>query len=130
MALITDKPENVPTTNALDDIADDLLDKPPAYLAFGLSPAALEDPPAVGEIRTYIVRTRCIGEHGPIERKDGDMRYTRSLSIQACWESGKKPPETADDQGALFDEDGQPVDEDGQPVDEDQDEDGFNDGDE
>ncbi|UXA06557.1 hypothetical protein KXD96_28240 (plasmid) [Mycobacterium sp. SMC-2] len=62
--------------------------------------------PAVGEVRTYIVRARCTAEHGPIERKDGEMRYTRTLTIQACWEAGKQPPSTDDDQPGLFDEAG------------------------
>ncbi|EFG75271.1 hypothetical protein HMPREF0591_4834 [Mycobacterium parascrofulaceum ATCC BAA-614] len=106
MALITDPPIDLPTTNALDDIPDDLLDTPAAYLAFGSTPCAMDEPPAVGEVRTYIVRARCTAEHGPIERKDGEMRYTRTLTIQACWEAGKQPPNTDDNQPGLFDEAG------------------------
>lgn len=106
MALITDPPVDLPTTNALDDIPDDLLDTPAAYLAFGSTPCAMDEPPAVGEVRTYIVRARCTAEHGPIERKDGEMRYTRTLTIQAAWESGKQPPNTDENQPGLFDEAG------------------------
>ncbi len=106
MALITDPPVDLPTTNALDNIPDDLLDIPAAYLAFGSTPCAMEEPPAVGEVRTYIVRARCTAEHGPIERKDGEMRYTRTLTIQAAYESGKQPPNTDDQQPGLFDEAG------------------------
>lgn len=106
MALITDPPVDLPTTNALDDIPDDLLEIPAAYLAFGSTPCAMDEPPAVGEVRTYIVRARCTAEHGPIERKDGEMRYTRTLTIQAAWESGKQPPNTDDQQPGLFDEAG------------------------
>ena len=106
MALITDPPVDLPTTNALDDIPDDLLDTPAAYLAFGSTPCAMDEHPAVGEARTYIVRARCTAEHGPIERKDGEMRYTRTLTIQAAWESGKQPPNTDENQPGLFDEAG------------------------
>ncbi|CQD03659.1 hypothetical protein BN000_00614 [Mycobacterium europaeum] len=106
MSLITEKPEGLASSNALDNIPDDLLDTPAAYLAFGSTPCAMEEPPAVGEVRTYIVRPRCTAEHGPIERKDGEMRYTRTLTIQAAWESGKQPPNTDDQQPGLFDEAG------------------------
>jgi len=92
MSLITDKPENLSSGNDLDSIPDDLLETSPAYLSFGGSPAALDDPPCVGDVRTYIMKARCTAEHGPIERKDGEMRYTRTLSIIAAWESGKRPP--------------------------------------
>lgn len=129
MALVTEKPQDLPTGNALDDIPDDLLEIPAAYLAFGSTPCAMEEPPAVGEVRTYIVRARCTAEHGPIERKDGEMRYTRTLTIQAAWESGKQPPNTDDQQPGLFDEAGEPNpdaldDEDGQ--DDDENPDGLN----
>lgn len=63
MALVTDKPQDLPTTNALDELP---------------------------------------------ERTDGEMRHGRQLTIQSCWESGKKPP-TTDGQPALFDEDGNPI---------------------
>lgn len=105
MTLITEKPEGLKSSNDLDNI--DLVDDgtPPAYLNFGSSPCAIEDPPAVGEVRTYIVRARCTGEHGPIERKDGEMRYTRTLSAQLVWEQGKpKPPDPSEDQPGLYDE--------------------------
>lgn len=106
MSLITEKPEGLASSNDLDSIPDDLLDIPAAYLAFGSTPCAMDEPPAVGEVRTYIVRARCTAEHGPIERKDGEMRYTRTLTIQAAWESGKQPPNTDENQPGLFDEAG------------------------
>jgi hypothetical protein len=104
MALITDKeaPPDIPTTDALADIDTGQDETPPAYLSFGQSPAALDEPPEVGEVRTYIVRARCTGEHGPIERKDGEMRYTRTMQIQWCHEQGKKPPADGNQPG-LFD---------------------------
>lgn len=103
--LVTDKPQDLPTTNALDDIPDDLLDIPAAYLSFGTSPCALDDPPEIDEVRTYIVRVRCTGKTEK-ERTDGEMRHGRQLAIQACWESGKQPPNTDENQPGLFDEAG------------------------
>lgn len=103
MALITDKeaPDDVPTTNALDNIDTGEEEIPPAYVSFGQSPAALDEPPEVGDVRTYVVRARCTGEHGPIERKDGEMRYTRTMQIQWCHEQVKKVSDG--NQHALFD---------------------------
>lgn len=109
MTLITEKPEGIKSSNDLDDIPDDLLETPAAYLRFGSSPSAMENPPEVGEVRTYVVRARCTGIHGPVERKDGEMRYGRDLLIQACWESGKQPPNTDDAQPAMFDHNGNPI---------------------
>jgi hypothetical protein len=115
--LITDKPQDIPSGNALDDIdvPDDTVQ--PAYLNFGQSPCAIEDPPAVGEVRTYIVRARCTAEHGPIERKDGEMRYTRTMSPQLVWEQGKpQPPDPDEAQPGLFDDGDDEADGDPQPV--------------
>lgn len=107
MALITDKPVDLPTTNALDDIPDDLLSVPAAYLSFGSSPAAMDEPPELGDIRTYIVRAKCVGQSCS-ERQDGELRYGRRLSIIGCWESGKQPPNADEQQPGLFDEAGEP----------------------
>ncbi|MCV7100055.1 hypothetical protein [Mycobacterium palustre] len=107
MSLIIDKPEGLRSSNDLDAIPTDILDAPPAYLWFGTSPCAVENPPEIDEVRTYIVRVRCTGKTEK-ERTDGEMRHGRQLSIQACWESGKQPPNTDDDQPGLFDEAGNP----------------------
>lgn len=109
MTIITENPEGLDSGNDLDNIeVPDAEETPSAYLAFGSSPGTLEEPPAVGEIRTFIVKTRCTAEHGPIERKDGELRYTRTLSIISCWEQGKpKPPDPDEEQPALFGEDGE-----------------------
>ena len=94
-----------PSTNALDDLPDDILSVPPAYLVLGTTPAALIDPPALGDTITCHVRLRCTAEHGPIERKDGDRRYTRTMSVQAIWREGEpEPPDATADQPGLFDE--------------------------
>lgn len=113
MALIDEKPADLPSGNDLDNIPDDLLQTPPAYLTFGGTPAPLEEPPAQGDVKTYLVRARCTAEHGPIERKDGELRYTRTMLIQAIWEPGQTPPAT-DDQPALLGQDGE-INEDATP---------------
>ncbi|WOF19859.1 hypothetical protein IHV82_03940 [Mycobacterium avium] len=105
--LVTDKPHDLPSTNALDDIPDDLLDVPAAYLAFGSTPCAMDEPPELGDIKTYIVRAKCVGQSCS-ERQDGELRYGRRLSIIGCWEAGKQPPSTDEDQPGLFDEAGDP----------------------
>jgi hypothetical protein len=105
MAEVKEMPLGTPSTNALDDIEVDLLEIPPAYYNLGTTPCAMYNPPKVGETRTMTVRVRCTGEHGPIERKDAEMRYTRTLSIQACWEKGQpEPPDASDVQPGLFDD--------------------------
>jgi hypothetical protein len=123
--LITDKPEDLPSTNQLDEIDDDLLGGtvPPAYLSFGMTPCAIENPPADGDLVYFMVRARCTGEHGPVTRSDGEKRYKRDLKIQAIWLPGDPEPEepktqaeldaeaeaeAAKDQPPLFGDDGEP----------------------
>lgn len=127
--LITDKPEDLPSTNALDDVEDPspAVEIPPAYLSFGTTPCAIENPPADGDLVYYMVRARCTGEHGPVTRSDGEKRYKRDLKIQAIWLPDEDEPElepepapkkkskaeedaeaeaaAADDQPALFEDD-------------------------
>jgi hypothetical protein len=117
MALITEQPTDLPEASPLLD--PQLDETPPAYLAFGATPCGIEEPPELGDVRTYIVRARCTAEHGPIERKDGEMRYTRTMQIQYCYEEGKpKPPDADEEQPGLFDhgedEDSTDEDEDGE----------------
>lgn len=128
MALITDKPQGLPSGNALDDIPDDILSAPAAYLSFGSSPNAMDEPPELGDIKTYIVRAKCVGQSCS-ERQDGELRYGRRLSIVGCWEAGKQPPSTDEDQPGLFDEAGDPNPDALDDEDQDQDEDEGGDGD-
>lgn len=101
--LVKDQPEDLPTTNALDEVPDDLLGglQPPAYLSFGMTPAAIENPPANGDVVVYMVRARCKGEHGPLTRADGEERYKRDLQIQAIWLPGEPEPEEPKTQAEL-----------------------------
>lgn len=49
MSLIIDKPEGLRSSNDLDAIPTDILDAPPAYLWFGTSPCAVENPPEIDD---------------------------------------------------------------------------------
>ena len=103
MALVTDKPNDIPSSNDLDSI--DLGDVPPAYLSFGSSPMAYGDPPEVGDTRTYVVRVECTGQSESV-RTDGEHRYGRKLTILWAVQEGKpKPPDPDEEQPGLFDED-------------------------
>ena len=95
MSLIDQKPSDLPSTNALDDIEDPApaVEIPPAYLSFGTTPCAIENPPADGDLVYYMVRARCTGEHGPVTRSDGEKRYKRDLKIQAIWLPDEDEPE-------------------------------------
>lgn len=131
MAEITDTkaPPWVPTTNALDAIPDDILGgpPPPAYLSFGMTPCPIENPPNADDddIRVFMVRARCTGEHGPLKRNDGEVRYKRDMQIQAIWLPGEPEPEpiktkaeldaeaeaeAAQNQPPLYTDDGEPYD--------------------
>lgn len=106
MSLISDKPQGLGSTNSLDQLPDDLLATPPAYYAFSQSPGAIEDPLSVGDTATLVMRVRCVGQHGPVMRKDGELRYKRDLSVQAVWVQGDpEPPDENADQPGLFDAD-------------------------
>lgn len=105
MALVTDKPDDIPTSNDLDHI--DLGDIPPAYLSFGSTPNAMSEPPEVGEIRTYVVRVECTGQSESV-RTDGEHRFGRKLSVLWAVQKGKtEPPDPDAEQPALFGEDGE-----------------------
>ncbi|PQM51803.1 hypothetical protein C5U48_12815 [Mycolicibacter virginiensis] len=108
--LITDReaPADVPTTNNLVNIVDpDANDVPPAYLGFGGTPNAMDNPPEVGEKRTYIVRVECTGQSETV-RTDGERRFGRKFHILWAVEKGAaEPPDPDGDQPALFDEDGE-----------------------
>ncbi len=93
--------------NALDAIPDDLLDlpTPPAYLAFGTTPCAMEAPPEIDDVETYVVRARCVGA-STSERTDGELRHGRKLQVQWCIKQGQpEPPDAEQEQPGLFDED-------------------------
>lgn len=125
MALVTDKPKDIPSSNDLDNVVDpDANDAEPAYLSFGSTPAALSDPPEVGQVRTYIVRVECTGQSESV-RTDGEHRYGRKLSILWAVPKGKaEPPDPDADQPSLFDDECDGPDDDDQDDEPDTDEPG------
>lgn len=87
------------------DTPIDLLAVPAAYLSFGSTPYALDDPPAVGESQVYTVRVECVGESRSV-KADGELRYGRRLKIvYAVKEGDPAPPDTDAEQPPLFAED-------------------------
>lgn len=107
MGVDTTQAHDHASTNALDDLPDDLLSTPPAYYRLGSTPCALVDPLAAEDTGVYCIRVRCTGEHGPLIRKDGERRYERSLVVQAIWKMGDpEPPDPTAEQPALFGADG------------------------
>lgn len=107
------------------DTPIDLLAVPAAYLSFGSTPYALDDPPAVGESQVYTVRVECVGESRSV-KADGELRYGRRLKIvyafrqhraaaqrdaptqqpgHAVKEGDPAPPDTDAEQPPLFAED-------------------------
>lgn len=97
MALVTGQPENLPTTNALAQGA--LIEE--AFVRFlGGSHAALGNPPAKGEQRTYIVKATC-SKHIDELRKDSEDRLTVVMDIDSLYEQGKVPI-VDENQGSLY----------------------------
>lgn len=115
MALITEPPADIPTTNALDGIEEPrqgvIIDA--AYVRFaGTSTGSLDDPPELEESRIYIVKATCVGIDRRL-RKDSEERVTVVMEIDWLHEKGKAPV-LEDNQQPLFTEDGQPyIDNDG-----------------
>lgn len=129
MALIEDRtaPADVPTTNQLDDLPDDLLGGPPpaAYLKLGTSPYAVETPPERGDERLYCVKLVCKGKNEK-DMADGKVRHERTMHCVKMWPIGEQEPpdpepvktqaeldaeaeaEAAKDQPPLFGDDGEP----------------------
>jgi hypothetical protein len=92
--LVTDKPEDTPSTNALDNpnkrpIQGALIEA--AWVKFaGTSHIALEDPPELDEGRTYIVKATCRKVETTL-RKDNEERHAVVMEIDTIYEQGKVP---------------------------------------
>jgi hypothetical protein len=95
MTLITDKPEDLDSTNELDHVDDPELNDDGTsidrYLAFGTTPRPITNPPKRGEVVTYQVKVECVGE-GWKERSDGEIRYSTDLHVLSVARVGDELP--------------------------------------
>ncbi|MGH3994724.1 MAG: hypothetical protein ACRDSN_19955 [Pseudonocardiaceae bacterium] len=73
----------------------------------GMSMDSLEDPPEIDDERTFVVRTRCVG-NGRQRMKDGELRHTRSMEVLTLEPQGPpaKPAATPNPFGIDGDGDG------------------------
>lgn len=93
MALITDMPDNLTQEPLIEA----------AFIKFsGTSNGTLDDPPALDEERTYVVKAICKAQHKD-RRADNEDRLTVTMGITAVWEQGKVPI-VDEAQPSLFDD--------------------------
>lgn len=105
--LVTGKPENLPSTNALDNIPNPdahSLQIPAidaTWVRFtGTSGDVIDNPPAIDEERTYILKGVCTG-YDLRKRADKENRVVAIMDITSCYERGKVPI-VDENQGSLF----------------------------
>ena len=114
MTLITQKPNGIASTNALDDIPADLLGPVPAEIRLGSTTLlVMEKPPEVGDVITVSMRLKVKREAKDLGGEEGgELVHFRGCKIVAAWLKGEpEPPNADEDQGALIDEDGEISDE-------------------
>ncbi|OBK04060.1 MULTISPECIES: hypothetical protein [Mycolicibacterium] len=127
MALIDDReaPSDIPTTNALDQVPDDLLGGPPPPAEIRMSGKTLltlENPPEPGDELVLLIRVKVNGTGVDLHDNDEEVPY-RKAKLVTCWKPGTAEPqpkktqaeldadaeaEAAKDQPPLFGEDGEP----------------------
>lgn len=91
MALVTDQPEGLPTTNALDNLPVQGTLIEAAMVQFsGNSGELLDNPPALDHERVYLVKATCV-EVKQKHRDDGELRTTVVMKIDSCYERGRVP---------------------------------------
>lgn len=126
--LITDKPEDLESTNALDDIEDPNPPVEPQELRLGSSTLmVMENPPHTGDYVDIAMRLRIKRTAEDQSTPDSPLTYPRYAEIVVAWPLGEQMPKpkkskaeedaeaeaaAADDQPALFDDDGDDGDED------------------
>lgn len=127
MTIIQDKPDNLPTSNALDNLPDDLLGGPPPpadIILAGKTLTTLAEPPSPGETRVLMIRVRAYEEgitYG--DNGEGEATHFRKTKLISCWLPGQPEPvskktqaekdaeaeaEAAKNQPPLYDESGGP----------------------
>lgn len=97
MALVTDR--EAPKGTALAT-PEPLFEAAKVKIVGGMSEYALDNPPAIGEERTYIVKARC--KKHETDRVDGEDRLIVQMEHTSIYERGHVP--IVDEQPALFGE--------------------------
>ncbi|MHA7703436.1 hypothetical protein ACX9NE_26965 [Mycobacterium sp. ML4] len=112
MPIIKDMPADIPTTNALASIPDDLLGPAPATIRMsGKDMLVMDRPPEMGEFVKMEVTMRCKND-GRTLLADGGIEHYRVMTFVAAkvtTEPYKPEPEDTpppNDDPAMFDEDG------------------------
>lgn len=97
MALISDReaPKGITLANP-----EPLFEAAKVKIVGGMSAYALDNPPAIGEERTYIVKARC--KKHETDRVDGEDRLIVQMEHLSIYERGRVP--IVDEQPALFGE--------------------------
>lgn len=100
MALVTEQPKDLPTTNALAGLVGG--SEPAEVRLSGKILCILADPPALGEDLTLLVKLHvtenCVAEHA-----DGETVVYRKTKLVAAWRPGT--PEPIDpEQGSLWEQ--------------------------
>lgn len=109
MALIKDKPENTPTTDALAGLQVE-----PAEREIRLGQnvlLVLDDPPKLGDTRDIVLRLRCKTRAEEQNNAEGDITHYCGMKIVTAWELGQpKPPLPEENQLSLITADGDEAD--------------------
>jgi hypothetical protein len=113
MALITDKPKDVPTTNALDGLPDDLLGPVPARIEMsGKTLLILDNPPDPGEYLKVEITLRCKDEGKELLDNGELVHYRKTKFIAAKITAAPYKPEPEADgepDPSLFDQPADPA---------------------
>ena len=108
MAEITKMPPNLPSTDALRSIPDDLLGPIPAEIRLGANVLMImEKPPEVKDVITVVMRLR-VKDEGKSEggEDNEELVHWRRVKIVTAWIQGQpEPPNPDEDQPGLFDAD-------------------------
>lgn len=95
MALIDQKPEGLDSTNALDQIPDDLLGHPPGPQNIMLGSSvltAMDPPPKTGDYIDIAMRLRIKRTAEDQPTPDSPLSYPRYCEIVVAWPLGEEMP--------------------------------------
>ncbi|RFZ15055.1 hypothetical protein VIMS_02485 [Mycobacterium marinum] len=113
MTIISDKPEGLPSSNALDDIPDDILGPAPATIRMsGKDMLVMDKPPEIGECVKMEITMRC-KDDGRTLLADGGIAHYRVMSFvtakvtaEPYMPAPESDPPPDDDDPAMIDRDG------------------------